>query len=104
MVAFSRSSNPVLSASGSHHRERELTYIGDFLADRDLDTWTFLLDDRPDNFFMLGGKINRRVNGRYSNGFDVLFSNLRTSTSNLVGIDLRISTPSKAQTMQVAHL
>jgi hypothetical protein len=88
MVAFSRSSNPVCQLLSSTIVDHELTYVGDFLADRDLDTWTFLLDDRPDNFFMLGGKIDRRVNGRYRNGFDTLFSNFRTSTPNLVGIDL----------------
>jgi hypothetical protein len=91
MVAFSRSSNPVCQLLSSTIVDHELTYVGDLLADRDLDTWTFLLNNSPDNFFMLGSKINRRVNGRYSNGFDALFSNFRTSTSNLVGINLRIS-------------
>lgn len=73
-------------------RKDVLTYIGDFLANRDLDSWAFLLNNGPDDFFMLGGKINRRVNGRYRYGFDTLFSNFRTSTSNLVRIDLGIST------------
>jgi len=73
-------------------REAVLTYIGDFLANRDLDFWAFLLNNGPDDFFMLGGKINRRVNGRYRYGFETLFSNFSTSTSNLVRIDLGIST------------
>jgi hypothetical protein len=99
MVAFSRSSNPVCQLLRFTIVDHELTYIGDFLADRDLDTWTFLVHNSPDNFFMLGGKINRRVNGRYSNGFDALFSNFRTSTSDLVGINLWISLSSDNHTV-----
>ena len=47
------------------------------------------MNDCPDNFFMLGGEINRRVNGRNRYSLDTLFLDLCTNSSNLVRVDLK---------------
>jgi hypothetical protein len=66
----------------------EHTNIGYLLSDRYLDAWTFLLDNCPNDFLMLCGEINRRIDGGYSNSLDSLFLDLCTYSSYLIRIDL----------------
>jgi hypothetical protein len=88
MVAFSLSSRP--SHQHLHNKGRKgRTDIGYLFSDRYFDAWAFLLDDRPDNLFVLRCEINRRVNCRNRYSLDTLLLDLCTYTSDFVRIDLK---------------